>query len=64
MTAARKPVPKRPGRPLGDGPTVDLRMRVPRATLDAVDARATDEGRSRDAWVRRAIDKALARARS
>lgn len=57
MTA--KPTRKRPGRPVGDGPTVDLRIRVPRELLDRIDAGAKADDRSRDAYIRRLLESAM-----
>jgi len=58
MASRKKPAPRK-GRPEGGkDDTADLRIRVPRALLVRIDAKAAEDDRSRDAWVRRLLDAA------
>lgn len=60
MTERKTPPQRGPGRPRRtDGESIDVRVRMPPDLLERVEAAARDDERSRDAWIRRALEAAL-----
>ncbi len=57
-TTTATPKPRR-GRPPGDGPTARMTTQMPRELFERVEAAAKKDGRSRDAYVRRALEAAV-----